>query len=123
MPESHIHVHVHCGEDGELDSTTAAINALQETFMAQIDDLRAAIAQVGVDLGEAIARVEARVAALGDPDPDLTADIAALQDVSARLDGLQASPAEPEPTEPGPNPNPNPVEPTEPTEPEPAPPV
>jgi hypothetical protein len=72
------------------------LDDLQERFMTQIDDLRAAIAQVGTDLGEAIARVDAKVSSLGEPDPDLTADIDALKAVSASLDNLVAeSPAEP----------------------------
>jgi ABC-type transporter Mla subunit MlaD len=69
---------------------------LRRFIVAQIDDLRAAIGQLGVDLGEAIARVEAKIAELGEPDADITADIQKIRDVSAALDDLVASPAPPE---------------------------
>jgi outer membrane murein-binding lipoprotein Lpp len=84
-------------------------NNMKGRLVSQVDDLRSAVAQLGVDLGEAVARVEAKVAELGDPDPDLTADIAAIRDASARLDALVASPVEPEP---------DPDTPVDPTEPE-----
>lgn len=58
--------------------------------MAQIDDLRAAIAQVGTDIAEAVDRIQARLAALGEPDPDLSADIARLGELSSQIDALGA---------------------------------
>lgn len=73
--------------------------------MSQTSDLKEAVSQLGVDLGEAISRVEAKIVELGLPDPDLSADIAAIKNVSAALDGLVAAPA------PAPAPEPAPVEP------------
>ena len=61
-------------------------------ILSQVEDLRTAIGQLGTDLGEAIARVEAKLIAAGDPDPDLTADIAAIKEASTRLDALAADP-------------------------------
>jgi hypothetical protein len=117
VPDTHIHVHVSCDspDGGGDDSITAALEQMETRFMAQIDDLRAAIAQVGTDLGEAVSRVEAKITELGEPDPDLTADIANLRSVSSQLDSLVAEqPDTPdEPTEPATNP----VTPTEPAEP------
>jgi hypothetical protein len=75
----------------------------RKAIMGQYEDLKATIAQVGVDLGEAVGRVEAKIASLGDPDPDLTADIEALRSVSTQLDALAADPA---PTPPTPEPVP-----------------
>jgi hypothetical protein len=69
----------------------------QEDLMSQVSDLRAAIAQMGTDLGEAITRVEAKIANLGEVDPDLTADIASMREASMKLDALAADPAAPEP--------------------------
>ena len=69
----------------------------QEQMMGQFDDLRTAIGQLGTDLSEAVSRVETKIAALGDPDPDLSADIEALRAASAQLDALAADAvAEPE---------------------------
>lgn len=68
-----------------LALTTALIG---RKIMAQIDELRSAIAQLGTNLGDAVARVEAKIASLGDPDPDLSADIANLQMMSSQLDDL-----------------------------------
>lgn len=68
---------------------------LRRQIVAQTEDLRAAVAQLGTDVGEAIARVEAKISSLGEPDPDLTADIAAIKDASARLDRLAEEPAPP----------------------------
>lgn len=65
--------------------------------MGQVDDLRAAIAQVATDLQEATDRVLAKIAELGEPDADLSAEITNLGDISARLDGLVAGEVPPEP--------------------------
>lgn len=65
--------------------------------MSQVDDLRAGIAQVRVDLSEAVDRVMAKIAELGDVDPDLSADIAALGEIGASLDALVAAPVVEEP--------------------------
>lgn len=64
------------------------IDAMEEMLVAKIDDLRAAIAQVGANLTAAVARVEAKMAELGEPDPDMTGDIAKLQDISTQLENL-----------------------------------
>lgn len=61
---------------------------LEDNLMAAIDDLRAAIEQVGSNLAAAVARVEAKIAELGEPDPDLSADIARLQDIGGQLNDL-----------------------------------
>lgn len=63
---------------------------LEWRLMAQVDDLRSAISQLGTDLSEAIARVETKISELGEPDPDLTNDIAAIREASAKLDSLAA---------------------------------
>lgn len=62
----------------------------RRSHMAQVDDLRAAIAQVATDLQEATDRVLAKIAELGEPDADLSAEISNLGDISTRLDGLVA---------------------------------
>lgn len=67
----------------------------RRSLMAQIDDLRAAIAQVSTDLQEATARVLAKIAELGEPDADLSADIAALGQIGSDLDALVAGPVPP----------------------------
>ncbi len=98
-----------CGNPvhGVLDSilywmrgiTLPDIQAMEGRLMAQVDDLRAAISQVGVDLGEAVARVQAKIEELGEPDPDLTADIANLQSISTQLDSLVAASVEEPPVD------------------------
>lgn len=74
--------------------------SIEGKLMGQYEDLKATIAQVGVDLGEAVGRVEAKIAALGDPDPDLSSDIAALQGISQQLDALASDPVPPTPPSP-----------------------
>lgn len=64
------------------------IDQLEENLVAKIDDLRTAIEQVGTNLAAAVTRVEAKIAELGEPDPDLTADIARLQDIGTQLNDL-----------------------------------
>ncbi len=64
------------------------LDQMEDRLMAQIDDLRAAIEQVGTNLAAAVGRVEEKIAELGEPDPDLTADIARLQDIGAQLEDL-----------------------------------
>ena len=86
---------------------------LRRSLMGQFEDLQAAVGQLGTDLNEAVARVEAKIAELGEPDPDLSAQLSAIRDASTRLDALAAEPPPPQP-EPGPAPEPEP-------EPEPAP--
>lgn len=90
---------------------TCMLTDIKEALVAQTEDLRAAIGdladhqrQLGVDLGEAVDRVEAKLAALGEPDPDLTADIASIRgvsdqlaDASSRLDALAAGPPDTSP--------------------------
>src|SRR5687768_13265839 len=73
-----------------------------EILMTQNEDLNAAIAQVGTDLGEAVTRIEAKLA---EADVDLTDEIAQLRGYSDQLDGLGADPVE------------EPVDPEEPVEP------
>lgn len=63
--------------------------------MAKIDDLRAAIAQVGTDLSEAIDRVTARLADIGGPDVDFTEDINRLNEFSTRLDSIAQTGTDP----------------------------
>lgn len=75
--------------------TLYSIDQLKERLMGQVEDLRAAIAQVGTDLGEAVARVSDKIDSLGEPDPDLSADIANLQGISSQLDALAADEAPP----------------------------
>src|SRR5215207_5857677 len=116
-------------QDINLNISFGDLAGLKEAIMGQFDDLRSGIAQVsanvaqvGVDLGEAVTRVEAKIRELGEPDPDLTADIAALtaagtqlSDVSGQLDALAATPpspvagpGEPAPTVPPPQTTPPP---------------
>jgi hypothetical protein len=116
MPADAAHVTVNvtvaaCADDDDtvepsIADVLSAITELRSSLMAQIDDLRAAIDQVGVDLAEAVTRIENRINELGDPDPDLTVEIAKLRDISTTLDSTVAG----EPTEP--------TVPTEPTEPD-----
>jgi hypothetical protein len=58
--------------------------------MGQTEDLKTAVAQVGVDLGEAVTRVEAKIAELGEVDADFSPEIEALRNASTSLDGLVA---------------------------------
>lgn len=58
--------------------------------MGQTEDLRSAVSQLGTDLSEAVSRVEAKIDSLGEVDPDLTADIAAIREASTKLDALAA---------------------------------
>ena len=81
---------------------------LRRSLMGQFEDLQAAVGQLGVDLNVAVARVEAMIAELGEPDPDLSAQLAAIRDASERLDALAAEPPPPQP-EPGPAPEPEPA--------------
>lgn len=62
----------------------------QRETMSQIEELRSAISQLGTDLLEAVQRVEQKIGELGQPDPDLSADIAAIREMSTRLDSLAA---------------------------------
>ena len=85
-----------------VEQNQSIINYL-ESIVGQTEDLRAAVAQVGVDLGEAVARVEAKIVALGEPDADLSADIAKLKEFSATLDSIATEAPEtdePPPVEP-----------------------
>lgn len=65
-----------------------------ETLMAQTDDLRTAIADLGTDLNEAVARIEAKLA---DADVDISAEISQLHAFGDALDALAADPVEPDP--------------------------
>lgn len=65
-----------------------------EKIMTDIDGLNAAIAQLGVDLGEAVARIEAKLAGT---DIDLSDEISTLRGFSEQLDALGADPVEPPP--------------------------
>ena len=89
----------------------AVLIFLERKGMGQTEDLKSAVSQVGVDLGEAVARVEAAIARGGEPDPDLTAEIANLRRFSEQLDSLAADAPgpSPEPPEPAPAPDPAPV--------------
>lgn len=64
------------------------LDQMEDRLMAQIDELRTAIEQVGTNLSAAVTRVEEKIAELGEPDPDLTADIARLQDIGSQLEDL-----------------------------------
>jgi hypothetical protein len=57
--------------------------------MANIDDLNAAITQLSIDLGEAVTRIEAKIAA---GNPDLQPEVDAIRAASATLDALAADP-------------------------------
>ncbi len=80
-----------------LVAVLAQLFHLERKSMGQTEDLKTAVAQLGVDFTEALARVEAKVAELGEPDPDLSADIAKLKEISVGLDALVAAPVVPEP--------------------------
>jgi hypothetical protein len=71
----------------------AVLILLERNGMGQTEDLKSAVSQVGVDLGEAVSRVEAAIARGGEPDPDLSAEIANLRRFSEQLDSLAAEPA------------------------------
>lgn len=93
---------------------TTTVEFDMEELMSQIQDLRDSLAQLGTDLSEqnvalseAMARVEAKILELGEPDADLTADIQAVRDASAGIDaataslqGLVAAPIEEPPVDP-----------------------
>lgn len=67
------------------------LDKTEERLMAQIDDLRAAIEQVGTNLTAAVTRVEAKITELGGVDPDLSGDIARLQEIGGQLEDLADS--------------------------------
>lgn len=83
---------------GEIAYYRTTLDLTRSDLMGQTEDLRTAVAQLGVDLGEAISRVEARIVALGEPDPDLSAEIASLRQFSESLDSLGADAEVAEPT-------------------------
>jgi hypothetical protein len=84
----------------------AVLILLERNGMGQTEDLKSSISQLGVDLGEAVSRVEAKIGELGEPDPDLSAEIAKLRTFSQQLDSLAAEAPVPDP---GPSPDPGPV--------------
>ena len=61
------------------------LDHLERTLMTQIDELREAIAQAGVDLGEAVDRVEAKLA---DTEVDLGPEIEQLRSFGEQLDSI-----------------------------------
>jgi hypothetical protein len=63
-----------------------------EKIMTQNEDLNEAISQLGVDIGEATDRIEAKLA---DGNTDLTDEIATLRGFSTSVDALAADAAEP----------------------------
>jgi hypothetical protein len=73
---------------------TKRLNQLERHVMTQLEDLQAAIAQVGVDLGEAATRIEAKLA---EGNPDLSDEIATLRGYGETLDSIAADPVEPPP--------------------------
>jgi hypothetical protein len=87
-----------------------AICHLLEKLMSQTEDLRTAIAELGTDLGEAVTRIEAKLA---DADVDISAEIAQLHAFGDSLDALAADPA----ADPAEGPVDPPVDPEAPVEP------
>lgn len=61
------------------------LTLLEARFMSDIDDLRGAISQVGTDLGEAVTRIEERLA---NADVDLSTEIGQLRSFSEQLDSI-----------------------------------
>lgn len=64
------------------------LDSLRKTIMAQIDDLNAAIAQLGTDIS---AEIQAVVTALQQGNPDLSAAIAQLQALDTTVKNETAS--------------------------------
>lgn len=67
--------------------------------MGQVDDLRSAIEENAGAAADAVSRVEAKLAELGEPDADLTADIQTIKDATAQIRSI-ADPATPDPGDP-----------------------
>lgn len=76
-----------------IDQRLNALIALEAITMGQFEDLKAGVADVSAAtsrhaaaLQDAVGRVEAKISSLGEPDPDLTAELASLRDAAASLD-------------------------------------
>lgn len=81
-----------------IHTQTHNIQEGQNTIMATVDDLNAAITQLATDLGDAVTRIEAKINA-GSTPADLQPEVDQLKAFSATLDSLAADPVTP-PTDP-----------------------